>query len=728
MFKNTDLQALVQEQIDRWRSGHHPDAAAFLGQHPELSGAKSLALDLIYEEYCLRTESGDTILKSTFCDQFPAYRQSIAKMIEVQEYLDQCPQFTAPPRESQWPRPGETFLGYEIAEPLGRGSLARVYLAREPALGKRLVVVKVSQFGAGEAQTLGRLSHENIVPIHSVQHDAASGWTAICMPLVGTATGVDLLDAAAAARAGDDGRFVARVAAGARPIRVASPHEAAADKRAAKQWQGTFGDAIARLGLQLADGLQAAHAQGVVHRDLKPSNVLLAWSGRPMLLDFNLATDLEAANQRIGGTLAYMAPEQIAGLARNQSEPARKFDPRTDVYSLGVVLYELLTGQLPVRPDNADRLPLDSYQPWLESKQHSPQSIRSHNPRVDPRLDQAVLKCLAFDPAARYASAAELAAELRGYLSPAPAARRFANRNRRLLLAAAVAAIALFAAAAAYVGSRPSAQEQAFSRALAHLENGNLPAAEGLLSEGRRRWPSAAEFVFARAQLYRQQEHWPEARAEYSALAEIYPGVGWAMAGACDLKMRKYEDARFAFTKSRQAGDDHRTFRLMGAYAAMKAGNAQLGEWLFSQVIAQNPDDFSARRGRLEAYRVMADSRNRAAKLNESAIEDAAKMCELRPGLPSARRDAIGVLRRAARDEDALTRAGDEIRLCMTRLLEGGCTRGELESCCSKLMSLFPNHVESRRTGSAPAPEEPLIPDLPLPSSPQYDAFLRQLD
>src|SRR5688572_24485401 len=158
------LQSLVRERIDAWRSGGAPDAAEFLAEHPELEQNKSLVLDLVLEEYCLRTAAGDTLVKSTFCERFPAYRQSIFKMLEVQEYLDKCPQFAIDSQPSQWPQAGERFLGYEVIEQLGSGALARVYLAREPALGQRLVVIKVSRFGAAEAETLGKLSHPNIVP------------------------------------------------------------------------------------------------------------------------------------------------------------------------------------------------------------------------------------------------------------------------------------------------------------------------------------------------------------------------------------------------------------------------------------------------------------------------------------------------------------------------------------------------------------------------------------
>src|SRR4051812_42705409 len=85
------LQTLVRERIDRWREGSEPDAAVVLAEHPELRGAKSLVLDLALAEYSLRTAAGDAVERDDFCDRFPTFRQSIAKMLDVQDYLDKCP-------------------------------------------------------------------------------------------------------------------------------------------------------------------------------------------------------------------------------------------------------------------------------------------------------------------------------------------------------------------------------------------------------------------------------------------------------------------------------------------------------------------------------------------------------------------------------------------------------------------------------------------------------------
>jgi len=721
-----DLQTLVRAQIAAWRSGERPDAKAFLGAHPELAEAKSLALDLIYEEFCLRSESGDTLLKSTFCEQFPAYRQSIAKLLEVQEFLDQCPQFAPQPQAADWPQPGQRFLGYDIVEQLGRGSLARVFLAREPALGQRLVVVKVSRFGASEAATLGKLSHENIVPIHSVQHDAASGWTAICMPLLGTATGVDLLDAATAgARSSDDGAALARVGRTARPVSsVELPRE-----QAAPLWRGTFSDAIARFGLQLAEGLVAAHAQGVLHRDIKPSNVLLAWSGRPMLLDFNLATDLDLASQRVGGTLAYMAPEQIAALQKDRAAAAREFDPRADVYSLGVVLYELLSGQLPARPADADRLPLDAYQPWLESKTQSVPALRdARGPArgIDARLEAIVLKCLAFDPAQRYATAAELAAALRAYLSPGRALRRFVRRRRWTLAAVLLPVLCVVAAAAAYVATRPSRENRLLSQALADLRNGNPAAAVQPLTEAIRLQPRSPELRLARAQAYRQLKRWSEARADYVELTEAHRGVAATMAGYCYLNESKFREADGSFLQAELAGVDKLNVQLLHGYAARKASSIGGGLGIYAKVLSRHPDNYHAVRGHATCLASLASGPS-APRLSVRAIDDVVKLGELRPNCEATLLFVLAVLDREAHDPQPDPRSGPLAADCFQRLLAGGKTRSELTQNCQGLKAIL-DTVPDPKSRIDLNQAEPSIGNVSLPESAVWADFLRQFE
>src|SRR5207248_379582 len=196
--------------------------------------------------------------------------------------------------------------------------------------------------------------------------------------------------------------------------------------------------AIVRIGLQAARGLAAAHAQGIVHRDVKPANILLE-NGveRVNLTDFSLARAIDDASVTqsgvIAGTPQYMAPEQA------RAEPA---DARSDLFSLGSVLYALCTGRPPFRGNAIEVL--------RRVADERPKPIRSLNPDIPAWLEAIVMKLMAKDPAARFASAEEVAALLGSCLAhvqqpatvplpPIPGVRRPMPRRRKLAIAALVA-------------------------------------------------------------------------------------------------------------------------------------------------------------------------------------------------------------------------------------------------------------------------------------------------
>jgi serine/threonine-protein kinase len=198
-------------------------------------------------------------------------------------------------------------------------------------------------------------------------------------------------------------------------------------------------EAAARLGEALADALAYSHAKGVLHRDVKPENVLLAADGRPKLMDFGIAKSEDSSVRTKTGFLvgspAYVSPEQLSGT---------RLDGRTDVYSLGTTLFELLAGRLPFRSRGIEDLArrLDDDAPPLSK----------YLPEVDPELERIVGKALARDRRDRY-DAAALRDALRAYLAreaggPALTAPS-APSEKRLARAALIAALALAAAVVA---------------------------------------------------------------------------------------------------------------------------------------------------------------------------------------------------------------------------------------------------------------------------------------
>jgi serine/threonine protein kinase/Flp pilus assembly protein TadD len=359
------------------------------------------------------------------------------------------------------PQPGETFLGFRLIEELGRGSFARVFLARQEALAGRLVALKVTHRPTREAEKLARLQHTNVVPVYSVH--SAPPVQLICMPFLGRRTIADLLHAhrksyqlsgfsTRGASPSRRGSTTVGLRPGSRqrdtpppyprPTKPTSPAEVAD----APALIGSPRAVLEVLG-QLADGLAHAHARGILHLDLKPGNVLLADSGEPMLLDFNLSFDTtDPTRELVGGTVPYMALEQLRDL---KTRGKGDVDARADLYSLGVMAFEMLTGTPPF-PSRSKALA--DYDGLLAARENGPPPLRSANPAVTPAVESIVRKLLAPKPADRYQSATDLKEDVQRHLNNYPLRfapdrsiperlRKWRRRNPRTLFVAGLAAV-----------------------------------------------------------------------------------------------------------------------------------------------------------------------------------------------------------------------------------------------------------------------------------------------
>jgi serine/threonine protein kinase/Flp pilus assembly protein TadD len=378
-------------------------------------------------------------------------------------------------RQPEWPADrtpevGDTIPpGFELREELGRGAFGRVFLARQTDLAGRAVAVKASTRLAGESQTLARLQHTNIVPVYAVHR--VGRFHAQVMPFLGRTSLADLIAAfrrsaarpdsgiaivsTLADRAASAGPAPAGPPADHSPVEV--PRPGLSSSTLATLSRFSFTEAVLWIGAEVAAGLAHAHERGIVHRDLKPANVLLTDDGRPMLLDFNLADDAAAPNTAICGTPRYMAPEQLAALK------ARKgyHSARTDVYALGLILWELLAGRLPGNDGpGADDDPVGR---MLTARSRPPAWPASGRPDVSPAVKSILAKCLAPEPGDRYATAAELREDLLRQLNnqplnfardPSPRERlwKWARRHPRLSSATTLGAVALIALAAIVTG------------------------------------------------------------------------------------------------------------------------------------------------------------------------------------------------------------------------------------------------------------------------------------
>jgi len=320
------------------------------------------------------------------------------------------------------PRDPQRLAHYEIIRKIGSGGMGDVFLARDTRLDRQVALkILPSEFAADadrlarfmrEARAVAALSHPNIVTLHS--EEEADGVHFITMELVRGCTLADLI----------------------RPDGLAFPR---------------FFD----IAICLADALSAAHHQGITHRDLKPSNVMVADDGRVKVLDFGLAKAQPASWERaaaletqsatcaghVVGTPAYMSPEQADG---------KSVDHRTDIFSMGIVFYELLTGVRPFR--GASSMAVAS-----AILRDTPAPLGDLRPNIPQPLERIVLRCLAKNPVDRYQSALDLRHDLEEVRRdptavPAPARARSLPRRRAVVRTAAI--IAAIAVAAAAIGWR----------------------------------------------------------------------------------------------------------------------------------------------------------------------------------------------------------------------------------------------------------------------------------
>jgi serine/threonine-protein kinase len=351
------LAILLGGLTDELRAGRMPDVEALAKEHPDL--AKDLR-ELWFAVLVADGVAAGQTLSGTRLDKLAARTNDGVLSIDL-------------------PR---MFGDFELLEELGRGGMGVVYRARQVSLG-RIVAIKMVLRGElaspadlarfrAEAQSAARLDHPHIVPVYEVGE--CGGQPYFTMKYIAGTT------------------LARRLAEG--PV---APREAAA------------------LLAPVCQAIHFAHQQGVLHRDLKPSNILIDREGQPHVSDFGLAKRLEGDSNltlsgAIVGTPAHMAPEQAAGTRG-------KIGPASDIFSLGTILYQMLTG----RPPFQAATPVDTVLLLLEQEPLPPRLL---NARADRELEMIALKCLQKPPELRYATAEALGNDLQAYLADEPISAR----------------------------------------------------------------------------------------------------------------------------------------------------------------------------------------------------------------------------------------------------------------------------------------------------------------
>jgi serine/threonine protein kinase/Flp pilus assembly protein TadD len=409
---------------------------------------------ILVEDYRQRLQRQSTTADSSD-ESMSIDRGSMPSIIRGSGFLRSRHDDPSAAETTQLPELGECLFGFLLRRELGRGAFARVFEAEQIDLAGRPVVLKVSRMEGSEPQTLAQLQHTHIVPIFSLHEDTAAGLRAVCMPYFGGASLSRVLQAmsAATARARRGQELLDALDAVAAPLPQMPQAGESGDQtpRAIISRLG-YAETVVWIGARLAEALHHAHQRGILHRDIKPPNILLGTDGQPMLLDFNLAHDDRnpTTDASLGGTVSYMAPEHLRAVASRDPAQARKVDARSDIYSLGMVLFEMLAGRRPFAcsiGSNPAAFYLESMA--IERSRAAP-SLRSLRSDIPWGLDSILKRCLAPDPKKRYANAEQLAEDLRRFLSddplryaPEPSikerARKWVRRHPRLSYSGGVA-------------------------------------------------------------------------------------------------------------------------------------------------------------------------------------------------------------------------------------------------------------------------------------------------
>jgi len=356
---------------------------------PPTPDSDALLADLL-ESLLTRSEAGEAVDIEHEADEHPEVAEELRQlwaMVDVAGEFSSLTDGDAGDPALSVPRP-ESIGDYRLLSELGRGGMGVVYRAHQDTLGRDVAIkmilrgdwaspIDVARFQS-EAESAAKLEHPNIVPIYEVgEHD---GLPFFSMRLI------------------DGDTLSARIAAG--PL---SSREAAA------------------VLLPVCRAIASAHGEGILHRDLKPSNILVDTEGTPYITDFGLAkripTDTDATapvtltgSGAVIGTPGYMAPEQAAG-------QRSRIEERTDVYSLGAILYALLTGQAPFQ----GATPVETMIQVLEQDPVPPRLVHAD---TDSDLEMIALKCLQKPIDLRYESASALANDLQAYLNNEPVSAR----------------------------------------------------------------------------------------------------------------------------------------------------------------------------------------------------------------------------------------------------------------------------------------------------------------
>lgn len=389
---------------------------------PDLLG-DDLPADLIYEDYQIRRRHSQSVDLNDYAKRFPSAAEALNRMIGGND-AGASTSMIAKHRIANF-EPGQKIDDFDLLVQLGKGSFATVFLARQNSM-QRLVALKISADHGVEPQTLAQLDHPNIVRVYDQRQVAGQPIRLMYMQYLAGGTLKEALDVLAKEPRDQwsGQRFLQIVdqqvtGRGEEPV-LSSEYRKRLEAL-------TWPEAICKIGEQLANALEYAHGREVLHRDIKPANVMLSSEAITKLVDFNVSFsgEVEGASPAtfFGGSVVYMSPEQLEACDPHHDRKPSELDGRTDVYSLGVVLYELLTGERPFGAEYVDSNWRTTVGEMIARRRegiprHRLERMEEDFDNVPELLTDAITRCLSAKAEHRFDSAGALARQLHWATQP----------------------------------------------------------------------------------------------------------------------------------------------------------------------------------------------------------------------------------------------------------------------------------------------------------------------
>ncbi|MCA9117697.1 MAG: serine/threonine protein kinase [Planctomycetaceae bacterium] len=389
----------------------------YLREFPELA-REGIPSDLIYEEFHLRREAGLQVDPTEYLERFPENAAQLRRLMSLDEPTSTTSMMQGRKHELlSRLQPGDTIDDFQLLTLLGKGSFASVYLARQNSM-QRLVALKVSADSGNEPQTLAQLDHDYIVRVFDLRVDRQRQLRLLYMQYVSGGTLAAVLERVRITPLPErTGQILVETVRLSLERRGETP-PAESQTTATLATQPWF-ETVCWIGSRLAEGLDYAHRRGVLHRDVKPANVLLTGEGVPKLADFNISFSSKVSGATpaayFGGSLAYMSPEQLEACNPAHARQPDSLDGRSDVYSLAVMLWELLTGQRPFADEPVSSGGWGRTLAAMVERRREPLEQVTHSnlpPGCPPGLVHVLSVALACHPEDRWQRGAEFSRQL----------------------------------------------------------------------------------------------------------------------------------------------------------------------------------------------------------------------------------------------------------------------------------------------------------------------------